>query len=161
MESMSSDSIVGPVVGGRPPQKSAYLVVHIEPATMQVKGTAVYSEPPWGMTRMFGKGRDIIAIVMETTAESYSEALDQIYESYAQYEPELAERFPLEPRTRDDSGIPLMAGMAVSTKDGLIWRAGCGHVELVTENYDEGDSEPCVHCEDEDCVATVVQGSMP
>ncbi len=134
------------------PTKHAYLVVHIEPSTMTVKGVATYSEQPWNMTRMLGRGRDIIAIIMDTVAESYSEALDHIYEAYPVYEPELAERFPLPPRTSGEGEV-LIAGTVESS--GLVWRSLCGHVEPMTEDYDDGDSEPCVHCEDEDCIATV------
>lgn len=73
-----------------------YLIAFIDGATFTVNHVGTYSEPPWAMTRMFGAGAPVGAVLMEAPGDSYQEALDLIHEMYPRHEPGLAARFPLE-----------------------------------------------------------------
>lgn len=111
-EDPGKSATIGMPVSAAPPRRQCYLVAHIQPSTMTVLGVATYSDPPWGLTRMFGKGRSILAIVLETSGEDYQEALDSMYECYPSYEPELAERFPLPVRENREGEV--LTAIAVS-----------------------------------------------
>ena len=49
---------------------------------------------------------------------------------------------------------PLVTAVAAAA-DSLEWRTDCGVTEPVEEDYALGDWEPCVHCDDDTCVARV------
>jgi len=81
-----------------------YVVAHINQNSMKVTGVDTYSEPPWSLTRhMVTRGgkfvREIMAIVLESEADSYHEAQEEAVRVYPLYEPDLAERFPINSRT--------------------------------------------------------------
>jgi hypothetical protein len=72
----------------------AYLVLCLS-NDLVVRHVAIYSEPPWMMTRMRGDG--VMAVLMDCDGSSYQDARDWLVAAYPRFFPTLAAAHPVSP----------------------------------------------------------------